>query len=190
MNRAMAGRARCPHRAGEAKPSAVPAPARWGHRALPGSWAASMGARPRPLPMNPPAILATTSHENYGCWYTTTCYYFRGNRCGRNRPGPSGGPFPLTLTLSLREREQPRNRLEKPERWLGSPRVEGSSLSQAGLYRYLSRLDTGAWSRPKRANSKHEIRNNSPNPNDRNPDGAGDRLGMGRNSGRRIVFEA
>ena len=29
--------------------------------------------------MNPPALRATTSHENSGSWYTTTCYYFRGN---------------------------------------------------------------------------------------------------------------
>ena len=34
----------------------------------------------RLLPMNPPALRATTSHENYGCWYTTSCHYFRGNR--------------------------------------------------------------------------------------------------------------
>ena len=32
------------------------------------------------LPMNPPALRATTSHESSGSWHSTTCYCFRGNR--------------------------------------------------------------------------------------------------------------
>ncbi len=34
------------------------------------------------LLMNPPALRAFASHEISGYWYTTTCYYFRGNREG------------------------------------------------------------------------------------------------------------
>ena len=55
------------------------------------------------LPMNPPVLRATTSHETNGCWYTTTCSYFRGNR-ERGRPASEFAQRLAGVDLAARRR--------------------------------------------------------------------------------------
>src|SRR6059036_459480 len=62
------------------------------------------------LSMNPPALRATTSHENNGSWYTTTCSYFRGNCRGWSAAltdGPAAA-YSRAAAPSVRAALQPR----------------------------------------------------------------------------------
>src|SRR5438093_3837369 len=62
-----------------------------------GSWSQCAPRMASGLRMNPPALWAAASHENSGYWYTTTCYYFRGNLFGV--PALAGPVHLLALSL-------------------------------------------------------------------------------------------
>ncbi len=93
--------------------------------------------------MNPPSLRDPTSHESYAPWYSTTSYYFRGNRPPRASS---------SLSSSVEERAGGRIRRNN---WRMKPLNHNAKRQRTGALHDASAWSRAPWTARQRLGRRH-----------------------------------